>query len=76
MRYSFYRLQVTKNNVFASRVVFEGKGTDEKIYGLGEHRTGKVNVSHFIPVLFKNIEIYVRMSGLITIVIIISDAWL
>ena len=34
--------------------MFEGKGADERIYGLGEHRTGKVNVSHFIPVWFKN----------------------
>ena len=29
--------------MLASKVVFEGQGVYEKIYGLGEHRTGKVN---------------------------------
>ena len=28
--------------MLASRVVFQGQGANEKIYGLGEHRTGKV----------------------------------
>ena len=29
--------------MLASKVVFEGQGVNEKIYGLGEHRTGRVN---------------------------------
>ena len=33
--------------MLASKVVFEGQGVNEKIYGLGEHRTGKVNHSSY-----------------------------
>ena len=44
--------------MLASRVVFQGHGVDEKIYGLGEHRTGKVgngHISELILVITKNI---------------------
>ena len=29
--------------MLASKVIFQGQEVNEKIYGLGEHRTGKVN---------------------------------
>ena len=38
---------VTHQRSVASRVAFQGNGPHERIYGLGEHRTGTVNMMPF-----------------------------
>ena len=38
---------VTHKMSVASRVAFQGNGPEERIYGLGEHRTGSVNMMPF-----------------------------
>ena len=38
---------VTRKGSVASCIVFQGHGQQERIYGLGEHRTGRVNMMPF-----------------------------